>query len=270
MRVLIVGGGSIGARHTENAAKLSDAVAILDTDFKKSNALASRLQNVIAIKDIHAAINWCPTHVIVATPHNTHINIAQKFLNIAQHILIEKPISNTLQGVDKFLDTAHSQNTSIHVVCNMRFHPAIKTLHSNLHKIGTIFFSRSQYGNYLPNMRPQSVYKALYCAHKAQGGGVILDAIHEIDYLTHMFGPVSRVHCEASKLSELDIDVEDYASLVLKHENNIRSEVHLDYLQQYKSRGCEIVGYEGTLIWNSEGKNPEKCTVQIFEKSNHI
>jgi predicted dehydrogenase len=71
------------------------------------------------------------------------------------------------------------------------------------------------------------------------------------------------VSAEAGRLSDLSIDVEDYAALILTHRNGLRSEIHLDYLQRLKRRGCEIVGTEGTLIWTSEGKSPEHCLVRL-------
>jgi predicted dehydrogenase len=145
----------------------------------------------------------------------------------------------------------------------MRFHPAVAALRSALPRIGRPLFAQAHYGNYLPDMRPGADYRTLYCARAASGGGVILDAIHEIDYLTWLFGPVERVSAEAGKLSDLDIDVEDYAAITLIHTSGVRSEVHLDYLQRSKRRGCVIAGSEGTLIWTSEGKSPEHCLVRF-------
>ena len=95
---------------------------------------------------------------------------------------------------------------------------------------------------------------------------MILDAIHEIDYLTWFFGPVGEVSCRAARLSDLEIDVEDYAALWFRHSGGVCSEVHLDYLQQSKRRGCEIVGTHGTLVWQSDGKKPERCLVRLFTR----
>jgi predicted dehydrogenase len=145
----------------------------------------------------------------------------------------------------------------------MRFHPAIAALRAALPMVGRVRFAQAHYGNYLPDMRPGADYRALYCASAAAGGGVILDAIHEIDYLVWLFGGVERVTAEAGKLSDLDIDVEDYASIVLTHAGGVRSEIHLDYLQRSKRRGCVIAGSEGTLVWTSEGKAPERCLVRF-------
>ena len=77
------------------------------------------------------------------------------------------------------------------VVCNMRFHPAVAALRHALPMIGKPLFAQAHYGNYLPDMRPGADYRTLYCASAAAGGGVILDAIHEIDYLIWLFGAVA-------------------------------------------------------------------------------
>src|SRR5262249_27512737 len=142
--------------------------------------------------------------------------------------------------------------------CNMRFHPAVAALRRALPRVGRPLFARAQYGNYLPDMRPGTDYRTLYCARAEAGGGVILDAIHEIDYLVWLFGPIGRVSAEAGRIGNFEIDVEDYAGLHLTHRGGVRSEIHLDYLQRSKRRGCEIVGSEGTLIWTSQGKAPEQ------------
>ncbi|MCF8495329.1 MAG: Gfo/Idh/MocA family oxidoreductase [Alphaproteobacteria bacterium] len=262
MKILVLGAGSIGRRHIANALSHAQG-GIFDENIQLS-AQAAHESGASSFNRLEEALNWAPDGVIIATPHHTHIALACRAVDAGAHVLIEKPISNSTEGVENFLQHAEKNKKSIHVVCNMRFHPAIKTLHENLDRIGDIYCARSQYGNYLPNMRPGADYRTLYCAQKKQGGGVILDAIHEIDYLSNFFGPVESVLCDADKCSDLEIDVEDYATIIMKHKNNIRSEIHLDYLQKFKRRGCEIVGSKGTLVWNSEGKAPEQCTVKIY------
>ena len=57
--------------------------------------------------------------------------------------------------------------------------------------------------------------------------------------------------------------------MIIKHKNDVISELHLDYLRPIKKRGCEIVGENGTLIWESEGKNPEKCVVKFCDRKSN-
>jgi predicted dehydrogenase len=144
----------------------------------------------------------------------------------------------------------------------MRFHPGPAALKSALPSIGKPLFAFAHYGNYLPSMRPGVDYRTLYAARRADGGGVIFDSIHEIDYLAWLLGPVVSVACEAGRIGGLDIDVEDHAVMNLGHGSSAQSNVQLDFLRRRKSRGCEIVGSEGTLTWHSDGKAPESCRVE--------
>lgn len=82
------------------------------------------------------------------------------------------------------------------------------------------------------------------------GGGVILDAIHEIDYIRWMLGEVESVACFAGKLSALEMETEDTAAILLKFSSGAIGEVHLDYVQRAYSRTCHIIGDCGTIRWD--------------------
>jgi len=265
MRILVIGAGSIGSRHAENARRHGE-VALLDSDRERVLDVAGQL-GISSFSREDDAWGWAPDGVIVATPTHLHIEYAAKAVEHGvKTVLIEKPIAHSLAGVTKHLSDAKAEGARLFVVTNMRFHPAIQVVKDNLSLIGQPLFARGHYGNYLPNMRPGMDYRKLYASSRAQGGGVILDVIHEIDYMSWLFGDVGSVMAHAAKLSDLEIDVEDYASVIMEHDSGVRTTLTMDYLQQCKRRGCEIVGTEGTLIWESEGKSPEQCVVKLYEK----
>ncbi len=264
MTILIVGAGSIGRRHALNASNFA-TTQVIDLNTENYETLGS-VSNIELLDPNHNFEGQSFDGVIVATPHSSHIALARKFLYSTKHILIEKPISNELSTLDSFQAEVKAAGCSIYVVSNMRFHPAVILLAENMDKIGEVRFSSAYYGNYLPSMRPNADYRKLYAASRDAGGGVILDAIHEIDYLCWLLGQANAVQSVAEKISDLDIDVEDYASINLLHDKKIMTEIHLDYLQQFKRRGCDLIGSKGTLTWRSEGKKPEHCTVRLFEK----
>lgn len=239
--------------------------AVVDADQEIAERCAHEL-GVRHFPNLESGLAWKPDGVIVAVPNDFHIPVASAVVEAGADVLIEKPISHTIEGVGRFLDRAEVLHRRVFVGCNMRFHPAVLALCDNLHRIGRPLYALAHVGNYLPNMRPGVDYRNLYCASRALGGGVILDAIHEIDYLMWFFGPVRKVLCEAAKLSDMDIDVEDFACICLRHENNVVSAIQMDYLRPFKRRGCEVVGDEGMLLWQSEGKNPEFCIVRLFRK----
>ncbi len=268
MKMLIVGLGSIGYRHALNAAKTSGIeTAVFDTDSGRSEKTGDHL-DAISFNDWENALAWRPHAAVVAVPTNLHISVARDLVGIGAHVLIEKPISHQIEGVDDLLKLAVKNKCKVRVVCNMRFHPAIKVVRDYFSEIGKPLFARAHYGNYLPDMRPGIDYRDVYCSRRDAGGGVILDGIHEVDYLTWLFGSVKAISCESAKLSDLNIDVEDYAHMIMRHANGFRSEVHLDYLRRSKRRGLEVLGSEGILLWQSEGKTPEQCKVSLHTIKN--
>jgi len=266
-RVLIIGCGSIGRRHAANAARLA-TVAVVDELPERSSETA-RSMGLQTYNSVDEGLASRPDVVIVAAPHQTHVPLASKALAVGADVLIEKPLSTSLDGVPALLSQADQHGRKIHVVCNMRFHRGVAALRRSLPRIGRTLFARAQFGQYLPDWRPNVDYRTSYSARADMGGGIVLDAIHEIDYLVWFFGPVDRVTAETGRLSDLAIDVEDYAMLALTHRNGVRSEIHLDCLQRSKRRGCEIVGTDGTLVWTSEGSAPEECLVRFFPPGNN-
>jgi predicted dehydrogenase len=152
------------------------------------------------------------------------------------------------------------------VGCNLRFHIGVSAVAQALRegRIGQPLSVRAHFGHYLPNWRPDTDYRLSYSAQKDQGGGILRDAIHEPDYLCWLFGRADEVMGWLCNLSDLEMDVEDTAVYFMR-QGNVLSEVHVDFLRQDKSRGCEVVGTEGTLRWQSTGKNPENVSVRMFQ-----
>jgi predicted dehydrogenase len=82
------------------------------------------------------------------------------------------------------------------------------------------------------------------------GGGVILDLIHELDYVRWFGGEVAEVACFAGRTDRLDIDTEDHADLLFRFTNGAVGSIHLDYIQRCPTRTCRIVGTEATVTWD--------------------
>jgi predicted dehydrogenase len=150
---------------------------------------------------------------------------------------------------------------------NLRFLPSLiefkKLIKSN--KIGKIYSVRSEFGQHLPSWRPESDYRSGVSAQNSLGGGALLELSHEIDYLTWIFGKVEWVKAHASKQSDLNIDVEDTALVVLgfvKRGNKaLTASLNIDFIRHDTTRKCYVIGEYGTLMW--DGINGE---VNFFEK----
>lgn len=262
MKLLVVGAGSIGSRHARNAREFAE-VSLCDSDRERARRVAAET-GARPFADLEQALAAAPRAAIVATPDADHVATALRLIEAGCDVLVEKPLSDRLEPARRLVQAAAAAGRKLYVACNLRFHPGPARIRTYLPAVGAPWYARAHFGQWLPAMRPGADYRRLYCA--GAGGGVILDTIHEIDCLHWLFGPVRAVSATAARLSDLEIRAEDYAAIQLEHDNGVRSEIHLDYLQACRRRGCEVTGSAGTLLWESEGVAPEACRVRLFRR----
>jgi predicted dehydrogenase len=266
VRSVVVGIGSIGWRHLTNLVRLeAGPVWACDPD----GALLERAGRELGVKTfarLEDALGGGPDAVLVCTPTHFHVPLARAALEAGAHVFVEKPLAPTLDGTADLAALARARGRRVLVGCNMRFHPGVAHLRQALADgvVGRPLFFRARFSHYLPNWRPGRDYRGIYSARRMEGGGIILEGVHEIDYLRWLGGEVTAVTADASHLSTLEIESEDYALLSLTFATAAAGQVHLDYLSPVKLRGCEIVGDAGTLEWRSEGKAPEHVHVRAW------
>lgn len=248
LRYLVIGCGSIGSRHARNLRDLGVGdIVVYDPDRQRAGAVA-RECGVGLCESLEEAYRLGPDAVLVCAPTSMHLALAREALQHNCHAFVEKPLSVSLEGVREFLEEAASQKRVLLVGYNLRFDPLLQQLATWLKedRIGRVVSARLHFGSYLPERHPWEDYRVGYGAQRSLGGGVILDAIHELDYALWLFGDPSEVYCVAGRFSDLEIDVEDVAEIVLTYPEQVVS-VHLDYIQRPPSRWCEILGTEGQI-----------------------
>ena len=264
--LLVVGCGSIGARHLKNLKALgAGPLLACDVDAGRRDAMAAAL-GVETVATLDEGLRAQPKAALICTPPATHLKLALAAAEAGSHLFIEKPLADRRDGVDALARAVAARGLVALVACNMRFHPGVRTLKNWLDEgaIGRLLAVHAEYGHWLPGWRPDADYRTVYSAHRDAGGGVLLDAIHEIDYLGWFVGPLAEVACLEAKVSDLDLDAEDTVALLLRAASGAVATVRLDYTQRVKRRGCVVVGSEGTLVWESRGKSPETCVVERY------
>ena len=257
-----MGYGSIGKRHTDNLLNIGKLEIIVYSKNKESFKLVKKgVKICTSFKD---ALKEKPDISIICNETSFHVDTAIKLAKINSHLFIEKPLSHSLVNLTKLLKIVKRKKLITMVGCNMRFHDGIKSIKKLLDKneLGQIFSVTAENGSYMPDWHPGEDYHISYASNKKMGGGVVLTQIHEIDYLFWFFGKVSNVLSISDKLSDLQLDVEDFSSSILKFKNNIVAEIHLDYYQKPSVRKCKIIGRKGKIIWNYENNH-----LQIFKNS---
>jgi len=102
-------------------------------------------------------------------------------------------------------------------------------------------------------MHPYEDYRDGHAARRREGGGAILCLSHELDYAYRLFGYPLRVFGVGGHLTDLDLDVEDTASLLFEYVMDGRTVpvyVSLNFIERPPSRTCKIVGDQGTIAWD--------------------
>ena len=250
-RFLILGCGSIGKRHLTNLQALGIRELLVFEQEPSRRAEITARFGVACAESLEQAWAWGPQVVFVTVPTHLHLPLALAAAERGCHLFVEKPLAHTLEGTEELVKVAARQKLISLVGCNLRFHPGLRRVKQLLEErvVGQVCSARVEVGQYLPDWHPQEDYRKNYSARRSMGGGIILDAIHELDYIRWLLGEVESVHAFCGKLSRLEIETEDTAAILLRFVAGPIAEVHLDYVQRAPRRTCQIIGDEGTILW---------------------
>jgi predicted dehydrogenase len=256
MKFLIAGLGSIGRRHFRNLLALGEKdIVLLRT--RKATLPDDELAGYPVETDLTEALQkHKPDAVIVANPTSMHLDVAVPAAEAGYHILLEKPVSQSLDRLDVLQKAAEKTGSKILVGFQFRYHPTLnkarELIQSNA--LGKILTVHAHWGEYLPQWHPWEDYRQSYAARAELGGGVIVTLTHPLDYLRYLLGDVDSLWSFNGHISPLEVDVEDVAEIGLKFANGTVGGVHVNYFQRPPVHRLEIVGTNGTLRWdNADG-----------------
>lgn len=255
MKFLICGLGSIGRRHLRNLKQLGEQDIILYRT-RLSTLPDDELSTFTTYTDLTEALAEKPDGVIISNPSALHIPVALQAARAGANLLIEKPVSHNLEGINELGEVLKQQGRRALVGFHFRYHPVLKEVKAELESatLGKPLSATAHWGEYLPGWHPYEDYRRAYAGRADLGGGATLTLSHPIDYLRWLLGDVKAVSATLSKLSKLEIDVEDNAEITLHFAKGAIGQIHLDYYQRPTRHTLEIRCTEGTIAWdNSTG-----------------
>ncbi len=259
MNILVIGCGSVGKRHLKNLINIGiskNKIFAIDTR-------EDRLQEVrnLGISNtfdsIEDVLKFNINASIVCSPTSMHIDQSIKLLDNNIHILMEKPLCNNLDEVEKLINLKNKNKLVFMMAYVFRFSPLtikVKELLDN-NEIGKILYARGEFSEYLPDWHPWEDYRDFYMAKKELGGGSILDQCHIMDLFHFMFGKFASVYAFNSKISDLEIQADDIAEMIVKFENKVIASIHTDIFGRKHKKRFEIKGDKGNIIWDFYDKN---------------
>lgn len=243
-KVLFVGVGSIAKRHIRNLKAIEKEINVFFTidAFRRSNGM---IENVDKIYHNYTDVPSDYDAIFITNPTELHLPSLKQFHYNGRHFFIEKPVVS-LSQLEEAQRLNFRNKTVYYVACPLRYNAVIQYIKKNINPLDVISI-RSISSSFLPDWRPGQDYRDTYSAHKALGGGVSVDLIHEWDYLTYLFGWPEKVGSFIGKKSSLEIDSDDYAIYIGEYSDKI-VELHLDYFGRKTIREIQLFTKDDTII----------------------
>ena len=245
----MIGCGSIGKRHIKNITeycKLNNHALKLDLLRSSKADISEEIKPYVnnqfySLTDLPAQYDY----IFITNPTSLHYKTLEETLSLSDNFFIEKPVFDKTN-----FDIKQFQNTkkNFYVACPLRYTSVLLEA-KKFAEQNKIFSVRAISSSYLPNWRPGIDYRTTYSAHKELGGGVLIDLIHEWDYLTYCFGIPQKVNKMFGKYSDLEIDSEDLAIYIATYKDKLL-ELHLDYCGKQTKRYCEFITAYGTFCFD--------------------
>jgi UDP-N-acetyl-2-amino-2-deoxyglucuronate dehydrogenase len=217
LRFGVLGCGVIGATHAAAIAGLPDArlAAVADVDPARAAGLAGQY-GVAAYTDLAEMLDREPLDVVnICTPSGMHGAQAIQVMRAGRHVLVEKPMDIRREALDAMLAAQQVAGVRLAVISQHRFDPATLRVRD---LIAAGAFGRLALGNAAVTWwRSQAYYDsgAWRGTPELDGGVLMNQAIHSIDVLQWLMGPVRAVTARTDTLSH-EIRVEDVAVATLR------------------------------------------------------
>jgi predicted dehydrogenase len=216
--VLVVGVGSIGERHVRCFQKTGRAeISICELNPRLLDEVGQRYGIKRAYNDLSLALSETYDAAVIAVPANAHITIAESLVNCCD-LMIEKPLSVSIDGVAKLAQTGAAAGRVVGVAYVYRAHPALAAMRHAIASgsLGKPLQLVAVCGQHFPTYRP--AYRDTYYGNRALGGGAIQDALtHVLNAGEWLVGPIDRLVADAEHKRLDGVEVEDVAHILARH-----------------------------------------------------
>lgn len=243
MRVLVMGLGSIAAKHIAALRRIDPEVEITALRSSRASRQVEGVKDIYSLDEDEGNYDF----VIISTPTANHDESIRQALELGVPLFIEKPLSHTLDIIP-VKEEVEKRGVLNYVACNLRFLDCLRFVKEALETRGKRVNEVNAYcGSWLPGWRPGADFREVYSAIPEMGGGVHIDLIHEIDYLYWLFGMPLEVSKTLRNASSLGIRAIDYANYCMVYPGFCASAI-LNYYRRDYRRTLEIVWEDETWL----------------------
>lgn len=252
----IIGCGMIANFHCKAVADIRNAkvAACFDTRSEAADRLAAQV-GCRAYHDLNAMLADPDVDVVtIGTPSGAHMEPAVAAAKAGKHVIVEKPLEVTLKRCDAAIKACESSGVVLATIFPSRFHESSQLLKRAVEQ-GR--FGRLTIGDaYVKWYRTQQYYDsgAWRGTWALDGGGALMNqAIHSVDLLLWLMGPVVEVTAHTAMLAHERIEVEDVAMATLRFANGALGVIEATTAAYPGAlKRIEIHGSEGSAVLEEE------------------
>jgi UDP-N-acetyl-2-amino-2-deoxyglucuronate dehydrogenase len=269
----IVGCGMIAGFHARAIAELRGAELVAAYDHVPT--AADRLAQATGCKayhDLHQLLADPAVEVVnVATPSGAHLEAARAAARAGKHVIVEKPLEITLRRCDAIIRACEKAGVVLSTIFPSRFHESSMEMKRAVDR-GR--FGRLVLGDAIVKWyRTQQYYDSGQWRGTWQldGGGALMNqAIHSVDLLCWLMGPVAEIRAQTALLAHTRIAVEDVAVATLRFANGALGTIeastaaypgYLKRIEIHGSAGSAVMEEEDLIKWDFAKGTPRDAAV---------
>lgn len=233
MRILIVGLGSIAAKHIDAIRRIEPEAEIIALRSRREAPPYVNVRDVYSLDECTGTFDFA----IVSNPTSRHAHTVEELLKLNIPLFIEKPVFES-PDYPELLEKIRMLGVKTYVGCNLRFMDSLIVLHDYIRSNPDKRINEVNVycGSYLPSWRPGTDFRKCYSAIPELGGGVNIDLIHDIDYTVWIFGQPVQTRGFCRSVSSLGIRAIDYANYTLVYPRFTASVILNYYRRDYRRR----------------------------------
>jgi len=252
----IIGCGMIAKFHAKAIAELngSKLVACHSRSVDKANEFAAEFGGTV-YDDLRTMLaNPAVDIVTICTPSGAHLEPGLEAAKAGKHVLVEKPLEVTIARCDKLIAACSKAGVQLGTIFPSRFHKSAQLMKSAAEqgRFGTVSLAAA----YVKWFRTQAYYDSgkWRGTWELDGGGALMNqAIHSVDLLLWLMGPVKSVSAMTALRAHERIEVEDAANAILEFESGALGTIEATTAAYPGAlKRIEIAGSLGSAILEEE------------------
>ncbi len=236
-RICVIGGGRWGRNHIRTLNDMGCLAAVVETDTERLHSFQIEYPHITGYTDVDEAVTARYDGYTIATPAETHFEIAQKIISAGLNVMIEKPMTLLPEESSHLVELSKKTGSRVMVGHVLLFHPAIRKIKKLVDegKIGQLYYMYSNRLNLGTIRTEESVFSSF--------------APHDISVLDYMVGD-HAIDISAHGAKYLQQNVYDTTITALRYPGNVSGHIFVSWLHPFKQQLLVVVGSEGMISFD--------------------